>query len=243
MATPNPTHYQIVKDALLHGKHVFCEKPLTLKTSECNELKKLASENNLKLHVEYTFTFSKALQEARQLYKNGFIGDMVSIEMSNRHLGRFGGGSVYWLLGSHMLSILDMFTCMASLRFCVTDLIVYDGEVETGAIDFEGAIIGHILLSLNYPSKEVRVIFYGENGTMIYDAVNDPSICAVSYERLKWTVADSLPKKTKVNYIDEKDNLKYAFESFYNVLCDKEQSNVDSAIKITSLLERLHSIT
>ena len=45
VATPVPTHYELVKFFLEHGKHVLCEKPLTLKRSEAVELTDLARKN------------------------------------------------------------------------------------------------------------------------------------------------------------------------------------------------------
>jgi len=47
IATPPYLHYQQSKHALLGGKHVICEKPAALKTSEAEELHELASTNNL----------------------------------------------------------------------------------------------------------------------------------------------------------------------------------------------------
>src|SRR5574340_1562238 len=42
IATPVKTHYQLAKKALLHGKHVLVEKPLTASVSEAEELIALA---------------------------------------------------------------------------------------------------------------------------------------------------------------------------------------------------------
>ncbi len=47
IATPPYLHYQQSKMALLARKHVICEKPAALKTSEAAELHGLASANNL----------------------------------------------------------------------------------------------------------------------------------------------------------------------------------------------------
>ena len=82
VATPNETHYPIVKSALLHGKNVLTEKPLALKTEECEELKQIASDNNLLLMVEYTYTFSEALKQAQNMVqvKEG-IGEIISVHM------------------------------------------------------------------------------------------------------------------------------------------------------------------
>ena len=42
--TPNITHYEYAKKALLAGKHVVCEKPFTVEVSEAEELIALAAE-------------------------------------------------------------------------------------------------------------------------------------------------------------------------------------------------------
>lgn len=240
VATRNDTHYPIVKSALLHGKNVLSEKPLALKTEECEELKQIALDKNLLLLVEYTYTFSKALQQAQSIVKEGEIGEILGFEMAVRHLGRFKGGSVYWLLGSHMLSVLDMFIPIKNLSFEKTDLVTYDGEVETGAISFKkGDISGRIVVSLNYPGKEVRVIIYGDKGTIIYNPVSQPSLQVEKYERLKWTVASQLPREHTEFSIDEGNNLSYAVEYFSATLQRKAEGNVDKAIAITRILSAL----
>ena len=136
VATPNETHYEITRQALLHRKSVMCEKPLALTEAECLELKMLTARNlsnsnrDLELCVEYTHTFSKALQRAKELIDSGMIGKVLGIEMATKHLGRFGGGSVYWLLGSRMLAVLDMFVPLNTLGFWADDLVVYDGKLS-----------------------------------------------------------------------------------------------------------------
>ena len=47
VASPNVCHYEQCKTLLLNGKHVICEKPITITASEFNELCKIADENNL----------------------------------------------------------------------------------------------------------------------------------------------------------------------------------------------------
>lgn len=49
VGTPNHTHYDYAKQALLAGKHVICEKPFTLHLEEFEELAKLAQEKKLLL--------------------------------------------------------------------------------------------------------------------------------------------------------------------------------------------------
>lgn len=47
IATPHNSHYEIMKEALLHNKHVFCEKAITLNSCELEECVKIAKERNL----------------------------------------------------------------------------------------------------------------------------------------------------------------------------------------------------
>ncbi|HXO97134.1 MAG TPA: Gfo/Idh/MocA family oxidoreductase, partial [Chthoniobacterales bacterium] len=47
IATPAGTHFQLAKEALLAGKHVFVEKPLATKVAEVDELDRLAKEREL----------------------------------------------------------------------------------------------------------------------------------------------------------------------------------------------------
>ena len=44
VATPNCMHYEMAKAALEHGKHVFCEKPLSLSAEQSRELADLAKK-------------------------------------------------------------------------------------------------------------------------------------------------------------------------------------------------------
>lgn len=239
-ATPNKFHYDINKKALLNGKHILSEKPLALRAEECRELKTIAETGSLVLLTEYTYTFSKALKRAVTMVEEGEIGSILGMEMSVRHLGRFGGDSVYWLLGSHMLSVLDMFVPLETLEFGRHDLVVNDGNVESGSITFKGPISGHIVVSLNHPGKETRVILYGEHGSIIYDPMAKYELQVMTYKRIPWTVADNLPKETSRYHFDERHNLRYAIESFYDVLMGKREGNLGTAIEITRIFESIH---
>lgn len=58
--TPTSSHYEITKDALEQGKHVFCEKPITEKINQAEELMKMAEEKRLVLQVGHIERFNPA---------------------------------------------------------------------------------------------------------------------------------------------------------------------------------------
>ena len=51
VATPDNTHYKLVKKILKKKINIFCEKPLSRSLNECKELYKLAKKKNVKLYV------------------------------------------------------------------------------------------------------------------------------------------------------------------------------------------------
>src|SRR5881275_714186 len=107
IATPVRTHYHLAKEALLHGKHVLVEKPLTANVAEAEELISLAEERRRVLMVGHTFEYSPAVNELRKLMQSGDLGKIYCIEMERVNLGLFRSDiNVIWDLAPHDVSIL-----------------------------------------------------------------------------------------------------------------------------------------
>ncbi|MGI5958666.1 MAG: Gfo/Idh/MocA family protein [Massiliimalia sp.] len=70
-------HYEVTKQALLHGKHVFSEKPLAVDMEEANELVDLAKEKGLHLGGAPDTFMGAGIQTARRLIDTGAIGDVI----------------------------------------------------------------------------------------------------------------------------------------------------------------------
>jgi len=241
VATRNDSHYDLTRRALEAGKHVLVEKPLALKARQAEAVRMNARARGLKVVTEYVFTFSKALALAQKTVAEGDIGRLLGVDFSAKHLGRFGGGSVYWLLGSHWMSVLDMFMPLETLTFSRHDLVVYDGEVESGVIGFDGdGFAGQISVSLNHPEKEVQATLYGEKGTVTYSPSVNPSLRVVLYERPRWTIADKIPRKVTEFSLGESHNLRNTVEYFWDVLCGVKEDNLERSVKVTQLLDQLH---
>ena len=62
IATPAGTHFQLAREALLAGKHVFVEKPLATRVLEVDELAKLADERRLVVMAGHTFIYNAAVR-------------------------------------------------------------------------------------------------------------------------------------------------------------------------------------
>jgi predicted dehydrogenase len=77
VATPTKYHFPIVKYALNHNIHVFCEKPFCLKHDEGQELVELAGKKNLVNQVGYHNQFIGTFREMKRLLQKKVIGDIV----------------------------------------------------------------------------------------------------------------------------------------------------------------------
>ncbi|MBK8048339.1 MAG: Gfo/Idh/MocA family oxidoreductase [Anaerolineales bacterium] len=89
ITTPNRWHFDTAKAALLAGKHVLVEKPLTMTSQESAQLVALARTVNLAAGVNYNYRFYPTSLEARQRVRSGEIGEVFSIQ---------GGYVQDWLL-------------------------------------------------------------------------------------------------------------------------------------------------
>lgn len=73
-------HFNQIKYALEHGKHVLCESPLALSKTEVEELFELAAKKELILVEAIKTAYSMAYDRLLLLIKSGVIGDVLSIE-------------------------------------------------------------------------------------------------------------------------------------------------------------------
>jgi predicted dehydrogenase len=81
IATPLFAHFPPTRDALVAGKHVFCEKSLVFKPEEIHALRALADERSKQiLQVGLQRRYSKFYQAAKQMVSKGLLGKVTHIE-------------------------------------------------------------------------------------------------------------------------------------------------------------------
>jgi predicted dehydrogenase len=80
ICTPNATHHPIAKEALLAGKHVLCEKPLSTSVAEAQELVTLAAERKLRNCVCHNLRYYPMVQQMRRMIEAGDIGQVLIVQ-------------------------------------------------------------------------------------------------------------------------------------------------------------------
>lgn len=80
--TPVPAHYEIIKNALEHGKHVYTEKVLTKTYEQAKELSRIADEKGVALCSAPDTFLGAAIQTAKKMVEDGEIGRVSSVDIS-----------------------------------------------------------------------------------------------------------------------------------------------------------------
>jgi scyllo-inositol 2-dehydrogenase (NADP+) len=78
IATSNDVHYEYTKKALLHQKHVVCEKPFVASSVEAKELFELARKNNLILSVYHNRKYDGDIMTIKEMIQNQRLGKIIS---------------------------------------------------------------------------------------------------------------------------------------------------------------------
>lgn len=80
ITTPNETHFDYARRALLAGKHVLVEKPMTATAAEAEELIALAKQQNRVLSSYQNRRFDGDFITIQKVLQNGWLGDLLSYE-------------------------------------------------------------------------------------------------------------------------------------------------------------------
>ncbi|WP_421906271.1 Gfo/Idh/MocA family protein [Mameliella sp.] len=80
IATPGGAHYDPIKQAIAHGCHVFCDKPMTATGVSAVELRDLAQAKGVKTAYAASFRYTPSVQHAKRLVAEGAIGAPTEVE-------------------------------------------------------------------------------------------------------------------------------------------------------------------
>ena len=119
IATPHNKHIEYIIKALENGKHVLCEKAITLNSQELNKAVKLANEKNLVLAEAMTIYNMPLYTELEKIINSGNLGEFrlaqvnfgsfKEYDMTNRFFNMDLAGGALLDIGVYALSLVRMF--------------------------------------------------------------------------------------------------------------------------------------
>ncbi len=144
IGTPHNFHFENVRDALNAGKHVLCEKPLTLNAREARELVELARSNKLFFMDAMWNRFQPWYVVARKLIAEGRLGELYHFKADLSF--RFEVGPEHRIfnpkLGGGALLDLGVYPlALASLFFGKPDRVTSSTHLHETGVDDQVAIL------------------------------------------------------------------------------------------------------
>ncbi|MEB8132786.1 inositol 2-dehydrogenase [Mammaliicoccus sciuri] len=84
ICSPTDTHVDIIKEASAKGKHIFCEKPISLSIDEAKIALEAVKESNVKLQMGFNRRFDKNFKELRNILNKGELGNIQTLRITSR---------------------------------------------------------------------------------------------------------------------------------------------------------------
>ena len=177
IVTPVFAHYEMAKEALLAGKHIFVEKPFTATSDQARELIDLAAKKGLKIMVDHTFLFTGAVRKIKEVIHSGELGNLLFYDSVRVNLGLFQHDiNVIWDLAPHDLSIMTYVIDKKPVALAAHGSAHFEGRYEDIAyvsIEFEGnGFIAHFHVNWLSPVKIRQTLISGDKKMLVWDDLN-----------------------------------------------------------------------
>jgi len=194
VATPVPTHYELAKQALEAGKHVFVEKPPAMKGSEIDELVSIAEERDLVLMPGHLLLYHPGVLKLKELVDGGELGDVLMVYGNRQNLGVIRKHeNALWSLGVHDLSVILYLLDEDP----VEAVALGQSLLKTGVEDvvfcylrFPSGKIAHMHLSWLDPHKMRKMTVVGTEKMAVFDDMELDRKVTV-YEKSPWKPVDT----------------------------------------------------
>ena len=173
IATPVFTHFSLAKKALLQGKHVLIEKPMTSSVAEAEELIELAEQKGLTLMADHTFLYTGAVQKMKELLDGDTVGAPRYFDSSRINLGLFQPDvNVLWDLAPHDISILTFLVTEMPVSINATGISHTRNNIENIAymtVNYQSDFIAHFNCSWTSPVKVRQTLIGGDKKMIVYN--------------------------------------------------------------------------
>ena len=173
ISTPHNTHINYLRKALAAGKHVLCEKSITLNSEELTEAIQLAEENHVKLAEAMTIFHMPIYRKLSEIVESGKLGPLKVIQMNfgsykeydmtNRFFNRNLAGGALLDIGVYALSFVRWFMTSQPTEMVSQVKLAPTGVDEQAGILLTNAEGEMATVTLSLHAKQPK------RGTIAYD--------------------------------------------------------------------------
>lgn len=248
--TPVSTHYELAREALLNGKHVFVEKPFTASAAQAEELIEIGEKKNLRIMVDHTFLFTSAVRKIKDVIDGGILGDLYYYDSVRVNLGLFQHDiNVIWDLAPHDFSIMDFLIKEKPVGIAASGKAHINSKEDIAYIMvyFRNNMIAHFNINWLSPVKLRTTLIGGEKKMLVWDDVDADEKIKIYDRGVDVTTNEGL-YNLLVNYrsgdmwapkVDQIEALGIETEYFVNCVIKGERPFNDghAGLRVVKLLE------
>jgi len=251
IATQVFSHYELAKRALLNGKHVLLEKPMTSTRAQSEELINLAEQKGLTIMADHTFLYTGAVQKIKELIIEGTLGKPGYFDSTRINLGLFQPDvNVLWDLAPHDISILLHLIEETPYSVNATGISHTHNDIENIAymtVNYDSDLIAHFNCSWTSPVKIRHTLIGGDKKMIVYNDL-EPSEKVRVYDTGYQHKTDEDKKHVMVDYrtgdvyipkLSGQEALSGMANDFIQSIIQKRKplSTAELGMKVVSVLE------
>lgn len=186
IATPVRSHFEIAHAALLAGRHVLVEKPMTESSAQGRILIETAAQRGLVLMVDHTFVYASAVRKMKELVSSDDLGQIYYYDSTRINLGLFQRDvNVIWDLAVHDLAIVQHILDSTPVAVSANGVSHVPGTPENMAqiaLYLESGAVANLNVNWLAPVKVRRVLVGGSRKMIVWDDL-EPSEKIKVYDR------------------------------------------------------------
>ena len=269
--TPNYAHYTVTMDALRAGKHVMCEKPITVNYKLSCEMKEEADKQGKILNIGVCNRYNKSIEMLKAMNDNGEFGNIYHVYCSFRSFrsipglgGAFttksqSGGGVLIDWGVHFLDLilyvlggakLDTVTCDTYCEMA-KDMKAYTyqsmwaedtSDVENGTNDVDDFVTGYVRTDKASISINGAWAQNIKDRDMFIDFLGDKCGARLTYGG-KFVIYHGDTLETEAPEYDIPDMYECEDRAFLESIHtgEKNRNNIDNILESAKLLDSLYA--
>jgi UDP-2-acetamido-3-amino-2,3-dideoxy-glucuronate N-acetyltransferase len=175
IATPAECHYAMARSALLAGKDVYVEKPLTLRCEEAEKLTDLAGNLGRILMVGHLLEYHPAITRLQDMIERGELGRVEYIYSNRLNMGKVRREeNALWSFAPHDISVILLLLNQMPIQVTATGgtyLQPNIADVTVSTMLFDRGVRAHLFVSWLHPYKEQKLVVVGEHRMAVFDDV------------------------------------------------------------------------
>lgn len=243
VASPHQTHYEYVKSALKHGRHVLCEKPMALKREQAEELFDYAKKQGCILFEGIKTAYSPGFEKLLGIACSGIIGSIRYVDACFTKLEDKGRRELTDEIYGGSLTELGSYCLLPAVK-------LFGGQYEDVRFDVikeENGLDSFTKVSLKYPKgivtatcglgvkSEGRLLIGGTKGYI----VAEPPWWKTTYFEVHYENSAQVDKYSE-RFLG--DGLRYEIKDFISMINGNDKSGFkltrSESIAMAEIMER-----